>query len=50
VTVNDALLVFALESAAEHLTTVRPTGNRLPDKGLQVTGTTPSLSSLAVTL
>jgi hypothetical protein len=49
VTVNDALAVLALESVAEHLTTVRPIGNRPPDRGTQVTGTLPSAASLAAT-
>ena len=31
-----ALAVFALESVAEHLTTVLPMRNRLPDRGAQV--------------
>jgi hypothetical protein len=39
VILNDAFAVFALESVAEHLTTVRPIGNRLPERGLHVTGT-----------
>ena len=39
VTLKDAFAVFALESVAEHVTTVRPIGNRLPDRGVQVTGT-----------
>lgn len=41
---NDALAVFALESAAEHLTTARPMGNRLPDRGMHVTGAVASKS------
>jgi hypothetical protein len=39
VTLKDAFAVFALESVAEHVTTVRPIGNRLPDRRVQVTGT-----------
>jgi len=39
VILNAAFAVFALESIAEHLTTVRPIGKRLPERGLQVTGT-----------
>ena len=39
VTLNDAFPVFPLVSVAEHLTTVRPIGNRLPERGAQVTGT-----------
>jgi hypothetical protein len=36
---NLAVAVLALESVVEHLTTVRPRGNRLPDRGAQVTRT-----------
>ena len=50
VTLNDAFRVLALESVAEQLTTVRPIGNRLPDRGWQVTGTRSSTASVAVTL
>jgi hypothetical protein len=50
VTLNEAVAVLALESMAEHVTRVRPSGNRLPDRGSQVTGTGPSTASLAVTL
>ena len=50
VILNDALAVFALVSVAVQLTTVRPIGNRLPERGAQVTGTSPSAPSLAVTL
>lgn len=50
VTINVAVDVLALESVAEHLTTVRPIRNRLPDRGTQVTGTWPSTASLAVTV
>lgn len=39
VILNAAFAVFALESVAEHLTIVRPIGNRLPERGKQVTGT-----------
>lgn len=49
-TVNDALLALALESVAEHLTLVRPTLNRLPDRGVHVDGTLPSTTSFAVTV
>jgi len=50
VTLKDAFAVFALESVAEHVTTVRPIGNRLPDRRVQVAGTWLSALSLAVTL
>lgn len=50
VILSAAFAVFPLESAAEHLTMVRPIGNRLPERGLQVTGTWLSALSLAVTL
>ena len=50
VILNAAFAVFPLESVAEHLTMVRPIGNRLPERGLQVTGTWLSALSLAVTL
>ena len=39
VILNDVLPVFALESVAEQLTTVRPIGNRPPERGVHVTGT-----------
>jgi hypothetical protein len=39
-----------LVSAAEQVTRVRPTRNREPDRGRQVTGTSESTSSTAVTL
>ena len=39
VILNDAFPVFALESVAEHLTVLRPIGNRLPERGSQATGT-----------
>ena len=39
VILNAAFAVFPLESGAEHLTAVRPIGNRLPEGGVQVTGT-----------
>jgi hypothetical protein len=38
-----------LESVAEHVTLVRPSLNRLPERGLQVTGRVPSVVSSAVT-
>ncbi|MEO5575284.1 MAG: hypothetical protein ABIR67_11780 [Gaiellaceae bacterium] len=41
-TTNVAVRVFPLVSAAEHLTTVRPTLKLLFDPGRQETGTTPS--------
>jgi hypothetical protein len=47
---NLAVDVLALESVAEHLTTVRPIRNRLPDRGAQSTGTRPSTASLDVTV
>ena len=47
---NDAFPVFCAESVAEHLTTVRPIGNRLPEGGSQRTSTAPSSLSVAVTL
>ena len=50
VTVNDVVALLALESVAEHLTTVRPTLNWLPDQGMHVAGTVPSLASFAVTV
>ena len=50
VIVNDARAVLAPESVAAHLTVLRPTLNWLPDLGMQVTGTCPSLASVAVTL
>jgi hypothetical protein len=47
---NRAFWVFALVSVVEHRTTVRrPTGKKLPDFGLQATGTAPSTSSRALT-
>src|SRR5688572_5299724 len=49
VILNDVFPVFALESVAEHLTTVRPIGNRPPERGSQMTRTCPSTLSLAVT-
>ena len=49
-TANFAVDVLALESVAEHVTTVWPIGSRLPDLGAQVTGTFPSTASLAVTV
>jgi hypothetical protein len=41
---------LALESTALQVTAVRPTGNRAPERGSHVTGTTPSRASRAVTL
>ena len=46
---NLAVEVLALESAAEHVTAVRPIGNRLPDRGAHATGLGPSTLSLPVT-
>ena len=46
---NLAVDVLALESVAEHVTTVRPIGTRLPDRGAQVTGTLPSTASVPLT-
>jgi hypothetical protein len=50
VTRNRVLPVFALVSDAEHVTSVRPILNRLPDLGVHDTGTSPSTASWAVTL
>ena len=50
VTRNFAVPVFALVSDAEHLTSVRPTLNRLPDLGVHEAVTAPSTASFAVTL
>jgi hypothetical protein len=50
VTVNLARAVLPLASVAEQLTVVRPILNRLLDRGRQMTGTTPSTASRAVTL
>ena len=50
VTRNFAMPVFALLSEAEHVTSVRPTMNRLPDLGVHDAVTAPSTASLAVTL
>ena len=47
---NAAVTVFALWSVASHVTRVLPSGKRLPDSGRTPTGTTPSVSSWAVTL
>ena len=41
--------VFWLESVAEHAIAVRPSPKRLPERGLQATGTEPSAASFAVT-
>jgi hypothetical protein len=49
-TMKVAVLVLPLVSVAEQVTRVRPTANRRPDRGEQVTGTTPSTSSCAVTV
>jgi hypothetical protein len=49
VIVNLAVCVFALPSAAEQTTSVRPREKRLPDRGLHDTGTAPSTSSRALT-
>jgi hypothetical protein len=47
---NWAVWVFALVSFAEHRTMVRrPTRKKLPDFGLQATGSAPSTSSRALT-
>ena len=45
-----AVDVLALESVAEHLTMVRPIGNRLPDRGTQLARTWRSTASLDVTV
>jgi hypothetical protein len=45
VTLNVAVAAFPLESVAEQVTAVVPSLNRLPDRGLQVTGTVPSTLS-----
>jgi hypothetical protein len=45
VIVNLVVRVLPLVSVAEHVTTVRPMGNRLPDLGWHDTGTAPSTSS-----
>jgi hypothetical protein len=50
VTTKPAVVVLPLVSTAEHVTFVRPVLNRLPDLGLQDTGTAPSTSSLAVSV
>ena len=47
---NAAVTVFALESVASHVTRLLPSWNRLPDFGSHRVGTTPSVSSWAVTL
>ena len=48
VIVNRALAVFPLKSVAEQTTLVRPSLNRLPERGLHVTGTEPWPGSRAV--
>src|SRR5262245_54423012 len=48
VTMKLVVAAFPLRSTAEHVTLVRPGLNLLPDLGLQITGTAPSTSSLAV--
>jgi hypothetical protein len=52
VTANAAVAVFPFASAAEHVTFVRPRLNRLPERGVQVTGTTTAglAASFAVTV
>jgi hypothetical protein len=47
VTVKPAEAVFEWESVAEHETPVAPTGNRLPDAGVQLGVIGPSTSSVA---
>jgi len=47
--VNFALAMLPLLSVAEQATDVRPILNRVPEGGRQVTGTTPSTASRAVT-
>src|SRR5262249_28235161 len=49
VIVNLAVCLFALASVAEQVTSVRPLGKRLPDRGLHDAGTAPSTSSWALT-
>ena len=46
----DDLFPDYLVECDEHLTTVRPIGNRLPDRGTQLTRTRPSTASLDVTV
>ncbi|HVC88944.1 MAG TPA: hypothetical protein VNC40_16175 [Gaiellaceae bacterium] len=48
VTVNVACAVLLCESVAVQVTVVMPTGNFVPDDGLQVTGTGPSRRSIAL--
>src|SRR5436190_1196885 len=48
VTLKLALPVFPCESVAVQVTCVVPTGKVLPDDGLQLAGSGPSLSSVAV--
>ena len=50
VILNAAVTVFALESVAAHVTRVLPVGTDFRDHGSHRVGTTPSVSSWAVTL
>jgi hypothetical protein len=50
VTVNRAVVVFALVSPAEQRTVVRPIRKRLPDFGAHTAETGPSTASVALTL
>jgi len=50
VTVNDPVAVLFAASDALQLTVVAPTMNVEPDTGVQVTGTTPLMLSVPVTL
>ena len=47
-TAKRAVATFPLESAASHRTIVRPMANRVPLRGVHVTGTAPSTASTAV--
>ena len=47
VTLNDAVVRLPFLSAAVHATFVVPTGKVVPDAGVQVTGTSPSVKSFA---
>ncbi len=47
--VKRARAVFWLESVAEQAIAVRPSPKRLPERGVQATGTEPSRASFAVT-
>jgi hypothetical protein len=47
VTVNEAEPVLPCASVAVHVTVVTPSGNVEPLAGAQVTGTTPSMLSVA---